>query len=62
MSRCDLNTYGECSCRAEPTAIEIFEEANRNCAGRDALTLVFLAALVWILTFYAATVFDTTGI
>jgi hypothetical protein len=61
MQECSCRASGV-PCRAEPTAIQIFDEANRRCAGRDALTLVILAAIVWALTFYAATVFDTTGI
>jgi hypothetical protein len=53
MSRCDLNTYGECSCKASgvpcrvaPAAIHILNEANKKAAKHDALCLVLLAFIV----------------
>lgn len=69
MSRCDLSTHRECSCiasgvpcRTQPGAFEIIRDANNDMARHGPLLLVLLAAIVWAITFYAATKFGTTGI
>ena len=66
--RCDLHPR-ECSCmstgipcRTQPEPIDIIEDANTSMASFGPLCLSVLFAIVWALTFYAATVFDTTGI
>lgn len=69
MGRCDLRTHGECSCapseapcRAQPSTLEILGEANNGIARHGPWALILLAAIVYAITFYAATKFGTTGI
>lgn len=69
MTRCDLSTHRECSCepssvpcRAQPEPIDIIEDANTGLAIHGPICLAALAAIVFVITFYAATKFGTTGI
>lgn len=69
MTRCDLAIHRECSCiasgipcRAQPDARDIIEDANTGLATHGPLCLAVLFAIVWAITFYAATKFGTTGI
>lgn len=67
--RCDLATHRECSCiasgvqcRTQPGAKEIIRDADNDMVRHDPWLLVLLAAIVWAITFYAATKFGTTEI
>lgn len=69
LDRCDLATHRECSCepsgvpcRTQAGAKEIIRDADSDMARHDPWLLVLLAAIVWAITFYAATKFGTTGI
>lgn len=69
LDRCDLSTHRECSCepsavpcRAQREPIDIIEDANTGLATHGPLCLAVLFAIVWAITFYAATKFGTTGI
>lgn len=69
MIRCDLSAHRECSCepssvpcRAQPDNAEIIRETNDDIARYGPWLLILLAAIVWAITFYAATKFGTTGI
>lgn len=44
------------------STFEIIRDANTDMVRHGPLLLVLLAAIVWAITFYAATKFGTTGI
>ncbi|MXN46095.1 hypothetical protein GR138_12930 [Shinella kummerowiae] len=69
LDRCGLAAHRECSCepsavpcRAHPEPIDIIEDANTGIATHGPICLAALAAIVWAITFYAATKFGTAAI
>lgn len=69
MDRCDMRDRRECDCEPsgkpchfQPGAFEIIRDANNDLARHGTAALILAAAVVFAISFYAATAFGTAGI